>query len=137
MRTLINAMHDEQPEEKAAPGMQDVAEVSRHTLDAQDTEGDLHKRMVSSKAIEVRAAVSRRASYRLLMFEMNECSTAILLCSLPRPHVPRDFFIAEFKSRRILKKSDSSVSFGGYAQKHIFPHRVLSLKDCVCKQSYF
>jgi len=35
--------------------MEKVPELSQHTLDAQDTEGDLHKRMVSSKSIEVRA----------------------------------------------------------------------------------
>ncbi len=30
--------------------------MSQHTIDAHDTEGDLHKRMVSSKSVEVRAA---------------------------------------------------------------------------------
>ncbi|CAN0213393.1 unnamed protein product [Ectocarpus sp. 6 AP-2014] len=39
--------------DKAAPGVQNVAAASNDTLEAQSTEGDLHKRMVSSKAVEV------------------------------------------------------------------------------------
>lgn len=46
-----------------------MPEPSQHTLEVQDTEGDLHKRMVSSKSIEVRYV--RQAGTALQRFNLN------------------------------------------------------------------
>ncbi|CAN0319072.1 unnamed protein product, partial [Ectocarpus fasciculatus] len=39
--------------DKDAPSVQNVVVASNDNLEVQSTEGDLHKRMVSSKAVEV------------------------------------------------------------------------------------
>ena len=39
---------------KATSNIENTREASKHSIEAQDTEGDLHKRMVSSKSVEVR-----------------------------------------------------------------------------------
>lgn len=49
--TLVNIKQDKVP-----PSVENIAAASNDTPEAQSTEGDLHKRMVSSKAVEVSTA---------------------------------------------------------------------------------
>lgn len=61
--------------------IENVAEAPEHALEAQDTEGDLHKRMVSSKSIEVRYVRPLRDNNIILTARKMNLKFAVLFLS--------------------------------------------------------